>query len=345
MSLGRASFFSIFTGENVPLARSELLGLLEGSGYVFEIMREESRFSIVEVDKFDEQLVRLLARLAYCRYVAIGLGIVPLDKVEDITRLWKLQEVLTSKETFAVRAYGFSGAITGQSVETRVGKTIQDKFTNLGVDLSDPQVKILVVRMGKELLIGNVIHDLTRSSWHLRRPRKRVFFHPSAMFPNMARLMVNLSRINKEEIFLDPLVGTGSLLIEASLMGMYSIGIDVVRWISRGARYNLLDLELADYDVLNADSRRTPIREVHGIATDFPYGRCTNTLKSDPKVLAMKVIDNAADLIRRGRFFVAMYPKHWGFTGGDFASFMEMDRHEIPVHRNLTRVISVMKRV
>ncbi len=341
----KPKLISIFTGENVPLARSELRAVLEGSNYAFEILSEESRFSIVEVEKFDDELGRILARLAYCRYIAIQLGIVPQRRLQTIPRIWRLEDTLSGQRTFSVRAYGFRGSPTRQSIESNVGKIILDGFGHLKVDLNNPQVKVLALRMGEDIVIGHTINDQTKSTWHLRRPRKRVFFYPSAIFPKMARLMVNLCRIREGEIFLDPLVGTGSLTIEASLMGMYSVGIDVIRWICRGARYNLLDLDISQCEVLNADSRNPPIKNVHGIATDFPYGRSTRTLKIDPRALALEVIASSADLLRPGRCFVGMYPKEWGFKDSDFESFKEMERHEIPVHRSLTRVLSVMKRI
>ncbi len=341
----KANLISIFSGENVPLARSELRAVLEGSDYSFEILREESRFSIVEVERFDDQLRRILGRLAYCRYTAIQLGIVPLRKLQTIAKIWRLEDSLSGMRTFSVRAYGFKGSPTGQSLEANVGKIILERFSHLKVDLTNPELKVLALKMGEDLLIGYTINDQTKSTWHLRRPRKRVFFYPSAIFPKMARLMVNLSRIREGEVFLDPFVGTGSLTIEASLMGMYSVGIDVIRWICRGARYNLQDLNLSHCEVLNADSRNPPIRDVHCIATDFPYGRSTKTSNTDPRNLALEVIASSADLLRPGRCFVGMYPKEWGLTDSDFESFEEMERHEIPVHRSLTRVLSVMKRI
>ncbi len=74
----------------------------------------------------------------------------------------------------------------------------------------------------------------------VRRPRARAFFHPSALFPKLARLMVNLSAVPAGgETFLDPFSGTCSTVIEACLVGAYCFGLDVDKKMVFGGRRNL----------------------------------------------------------------------------------------------------------
>ena len=192
------------------------------------------------------------------------------------------------------------------------------------------------------IVLGFTKKGFKKFRWRERRPRARKFFLPSVIYPKLARLLVNLSRVKEGEFFLDPFCGTGSLLIESSLMGMKTLGIDLTRWIARGAAMNLKGLSLDYESILRADSTRDlPFDRVDAIATDIPYGRASSTKGKDTFQIAKEFVD-AAGLLYAEKYCVLMHPSHVELDLGK--NFELAERHFLYVHRSLTRAISVLRR-
>ena len=231
-----------------------------------------------------------------------------------------------------------------------LGALIQQK-TGARVSLEDPDI-VFQLEKAKDTFVLGISHNGFKAfSWRQRRPRARRFFLPSAIFPKLACLLVNLSRVQEGEIFLDPFCGTGSLLIESCVMGISSVGIDLTRWIARGAQMNLHGLSLEQGVVLRADSTSAhlPLRYADGIATDVPYGRAsstkgkaTSTIVTEFTRAAAEILDHSANG-KKPKYCVIMHPLGINFDYD--ASFFELsEEHHLYVHRNLTRAISVLKR-
>ena len=148
-----------------------------------------------------------------------------------------------------------------------------------------------------------------RQGWATRRPRSRAFFHPSAIFPKLSRALVNLSGVQPGEAFLDPFCGTGSLLIEASIVGAEPVGIDIARKMVRGARRNSIKYGQPWLGLVRADSRSLPLREVGAVATDIPYGRASSAGGRKSSEILRSLVDGAPAVLPRGRKLVVMHPK------------------------------------
>jgi tRNA (guanine10-N2)-dimethyltransferase len=179
--------------------------------------------------------------------------------------------------------------------------------------------------------------------WVTRRPRRRAFFHPAAIFPKLSRALVNLSRVKRGEVFLDPFCGTGSLLLEAYEVGAVPLGSDIDSKMVRGASRNMAGFDQSWLGVVRADAGQIPLGTVDAISTDVPYGRASSTSGSDTRHIMDTLVANASSLLRGGHRLVLMHPRSVQVEGG---SALELEEeHQLYIHRKLTRTISVLRRV
>ena len=240
--------------------------------------------------------------------------------------------------------------LRGRSVRVRkfdlAGASRFDPDAYLGnsevdVDLLRPDMELTVVRGEREYLA--VTAPLTMvQDWTKRRPRRRPFFHPSAMFPKLSRALVNLSRVKAGETFLDPFCGTGSLPIEAALVGAKVAALDKDRKMARGSLGNMKSLGQEWLGVMRGDAFFPPLARVDAIATDVPYGRASSTLGADRDEVVGLALSSMARLLPAGARAVLMHAK----TGAQMVAgdFEVEEEHDLYVHKLLTRTISVLRR-
>ena len=144
------------------------------------------------------------------------------------------------------------------------------------VDLLAPEYELTLVRGERDYTAVTMPGRMTQR-WSGRRPRLRPFFHPSAMFPKLSRALVNMSRCKEGEVFLDPFSGTGSIPLEACLIGATVVAMDVSEKMVRGGKRNLEHFSQRWAGTVRADSLSPPVRGIRASATDIPYGRAAST--------------------------------------------------------------------
>lgn len=209
------------------------------------------------------------------------------------------------------------------------------------VDLKNPDYEISFIR-GRERYFVLSVPRLMKQGWAVRRPRKRAFFHPSAIFPKLSRALVNLTRCKEGDIFLDPLAGTGSLPIEAAEVGLRPVAIDNSRLMVRGALSNMKGLGQAWLGVIRADAFTSPVVRVDGIATDVPYGRASSTGGKTSKNVVDLAMRRFPKLLKTGGRMVIMHPKQVGIESNSEVRVEE--EHVLYVHRKLIRAITILRR-
>ena len=209
------------------------------------------------------------------------------------------------------------------------------------VDLESPDYEITVVCGGLNYY-ALTKPKLMRQDWIRRRPRGRAYFHPAAIYPKLSRCLVNLTRVGAGEIILDPFVGTGSLLLEADIVGANAVGMDVSRKMTLGAIANQRKFGQEWLGVIQSDSRRIPLRTVHSIVTDVPYGRASSTTGSATSALMDSLITQSVGLLERGRRLVVMHPL--SVPAPPSHDFEIEEQHQLYIHRKLTRAITVLRR-
>lgn len=202
--------------------------------------------------------------------------------------------------------------------------------------------KFSLITTDQIVLFGRVIGRLDSKGFMERRPSTRPFFRSIALSPQLSRILVNLSRLRPRELFLDPFCGTGSLLIEAYLVGGKPIGIDINWDIVKGARKNMEYYGILGSEVVLSDARTAKIVGVDAVATDPPYGRSASTYGEDVRSIYRGFIENVSEILSKRRYIVFLAPL-WLEEFVDKIlcdkGFVLKRKYYMYVHSGLTRIV------
>jgi tRNA (guanine10-N2)-dimethyltransferase len=345
MSKGSARFFFILSGEHSTLPISELKAILRA--YAIEYKVVGSFYKLIEVEADRAKLELIAGRGGYVDEMGEELLHTEdnLSGIKEGVESADLEQFLSSEDTFSVRMLRFGGVSKDLSrvhLESYLGELLAEK-TGARVDLRSPKKPFRGILAGSLFHLGLIMHQRPKGSIHQRRPRKRAVFHPSTMPPKLARCLVNLSEVRDGETFLDPFCGVGGIAIEASLLGCEVVGVDALSRMIRSARRNLAHFSLKSYGLLRGDARNLPLRSADAIATDPPYGTGASTLKSTTKDILASFLPQAKMILSPGGKLVFASPLGTGAVDlAESHGFKVFDRHELYVHRNLTREILVL---
>ena len=204
----------------------------------------------------------------------------------------------------------------------------------------------IILSEGKAL-IGRRIGEISKKHFYNLKPHKRPFFYPGSMSPKLARCMVNLTRINQGETVLDPFCGTGGILIEAGIIGAKVIGTDIDYKMVKGTRENLEHCGVHDFQVFQEDARKLELPDkVDSIVTDPPYGISASTGGEKSENLYQQSM-LALDELLTDNGLMCLATPHYLDLDEVLAGtkFKIIEQHHIRMHKSLTRVISVLKKI
>jgi tRNA (guanine10-N2)-dimethyltransferase len=342
--------FFLLSGENRSLPAAEVKAILDAEGYSYanaqefdQILRLESKLESVKI---------LQVRSAYTRVCAHEL-FVSNANMADISKAaseTNFKVVLKPGESFVVRINRIKNyadqAINTMTLEVELGKQILGATEGTRVNLENPDKTFIGIITDEKLVLGLKLTDIASKTFSERRPRKKPFFHPSAMPSKMARCMVNLAHAKAESVLLDPFCGTGTSLIEATYIGCRAVGVDAQRRMILGTKKNLRFFNIVAEGLVLADSRKIPLFKVDAVVTDPPYGRSSSTLKSTTKQLVQEVLAASHELLGLGQRICIASPKTLNITRlGAELGFRHVESHFAYVHRSLTREIAVFEKV
>ena len=338
--------FLILSGEHPTLPAAEVKAILDANRIPFKIVG--SFYKLVEINTDVEAIKRVASRGAFIDEVGIEIvhSGTALAEIDEAVKSADFSLHIRPDESFSVRVLRFGGVSRDTSrvkLEGHLGWLIGNK-TKARVNLENPTRLFRGILAGDYFHLGRVVHQRPAGYVASRRPRKRPAFHPSTMTPKLARSMVNLSGAVEHATFLDPFCGVGGILLEAALLGCKVIGSDALRRMVRGSRRNLKHFEMNSLGLVRGDARRIPFTRVDAIATDPPYGTGASTLKSTTRnILKVFLPEARAVLADAGRMVVAS-PVGTGTPDiAESSGFRVVDRHEVYVHRRLTREILVLE--
>ena len=176
------------------------------------------------------------------------------------------------------------------------------------------------------------------------RANKRPFFRPVSLEPRLARAAVNIAAGTDTGYVVDPMCGTGGILIESALTGRPTLGIDFDPVMVEGSQQNI-DWAKVDAEVKRGDATRFELpKNVAAVVVDPPYGRNS---PSDEKLIE----DMLANICSQNSEckLVVILPVE---SGGDdldeeITTDIELPGYEIksafgiPVHKSLGRVMII----
>ncbi len=345
-----AKLFFLLSGESESLPAAEVKAILEAEGYGYENAEALDQTLRLEADPNCVRAVQV--RAAFTRLCALELFTSDATEkaVVEAAGNADFEAVLKPGETFSVRVNRIKNyadqAINTMRLEGKLGKAILQRAPEAKVNLKNPDKTFIGIVTNEELVFGLKLTEIQTKTFSERRPRKKPFFHPSAMPSKLARCMVNLAHGKTECLVLDPFCGTGTSLIEATYIGCKALGADAQKRMILGCKKNLAHFNITAEGLVLADARRLPFLRVDCVVTDPPYGRSASTLKSTTKQLVQQVLAVSYELLLVGQRICIASPKTLNIKAlGVALGFRHVESHFAYVHRTLTREIAVFEKV
>ena len=323
------------SGEHETLPRSEALALVEiySSGFLELCFLDQCL--IVEAQDLDVEA--LGNRLAMTHRIIEVLAICDAGQ-EALAEVVSRLEL--PRKRYLIRARRIKDAMPkADEVEHEVGRFLFR--SGLRADLKNPEMMLRAIITSGKIVLGLEVARSDRSSFEARRPHLKPFFHPGVLMPRMARALVNLSLAHKDELLLDPFTGTGGILVEACLIGIRGLGVEVQTRMVEGAICNLTGL---DCTLICGDAKRLPFKDasIDAAVLDTPYGRSARIEAESKELLLSDSLAELRRVIKPGRRMVIVADRPIdGYLKN--ADFKILEKHTDRVHRSLTRHISVCR--
>ncbi len=335
---------------NGPIVRLIAIPATLSFVYVLELAGNDDEFAAYEAECAASALSLLAPGLATARGIS--------DRVSDLAFTHRASELigrcdptvsdaralltaasLTRTGSVAVRAVDVRGStgIDTQQTERELGSILVDRgFT---VDLDDPDHELRVLVSPDTCAVGWLTAEADRG-FGARQPGDRPFFQPGSMDPMLARALVNIAGARPGATVLDPMCGTGGLLIEAGLVGARAIGVDAQEKMVTGASENLDAFLDGDWGVVRGDAGSLPIAAgpVDTVVFDAPYGR-QSKIAGELNSLIHDALKEARRVASR---CVIVGDKPWAQVAHQTGWRTEAS-FERRVHRSLIRYITVLR--
>lgn len=325
--------------EHKTLPVAEILASLDAEEISYKISESNEDVLIIQTSSKKGEIQRLAERLSLTFCVdSFMFSCKP--QVGDI--LSKASEnIFMEKGTIAVRCKNRSKSIDSKSVMDALAD-IYSKDRKVSLEAPDVEIRGLVT--DSKLYVGLKISEVDVSQFRKRKVQNRPFFSPISMHPKLARALVNLSSVKRNEVLLDPFCGTGGIILEAGLIGAKIVGSDIEKKMIEGCKKTLDFYNVKNYNLFCSDigEINKHVAKVDAIVTDLPYGKSTTTKGEKIDHLYERAFEDFSKLLKKdGKAVVGLSNKNLISAGGKYLSLMET--HEFRVHRSLTRYFAVYK--
>lgn len=324
------------SGEHPTVPRSEALSLLRIHAASFREVAGRERCLLVEADGLDLGVIE--QRLAMTHRILEVLAVCDAEP-ESIEQA--LRSLDLPRRSYRVRASRLGeGVIKSHDLERIAGRVLH--AMGYRADLENPDLDIRAIISCSKVVFGYEAARPDRGGFERRRPHLKPFFYPGVLMPRMARALVNISMSRPGELLLDPFSGTAGILVEACLIGIRGVGVDVQEKLNRGARANLEGMEA---DLVLGDARSLPFKNssVDAVVTDTPYGRSAVIKARSKDEILSRSFEEIHRVLRAGRRAVIVSDR----PAEDMLrskGFRIAELHSDRVHRSLTRYIHVCEK-
>ena len=329
--------------------------------YCLELAGDEDAFAVCEAATAASDVDRVAPGVATARGITT-------ERLETLAYTHAASELVATCEPtiaaaeLAVEAASYercgSVAVRARNVRSKTGVSSQDAERRLGsilvdrgftVDLDDPDHELRVLFSAgavdgehrEACLIGWLAVE-SRRDFGERRPTDRPFFQPGSMDPLDARALVNIAGAKPGARIVDPMCGTGGLLLEAGLVGSSVVGLDAQWKMTRGSRENLgaLLADNADAEIIHGDATALPLRDgcADGVVFDAPYGRQSKIARHELADLVGGALGEARRIANRA---VMVADRSWEDKARE-AGWRVDRRFERRVHGTLVRHVHVL---
>lgn len=343
-----ARLFFLLSGEHPTLPQAELQSILEAEDHEYRIL--EKLAQVLRIEASSDGIKSVKSRSAMTRVCGLELlnCHATISDIKNNMGSTSLDDIIERDETFVVRVRRVRGSASPAirvELERKLGELILGKVKGTKVSLKKPLKTFFGILTEDRFIFGLKTADILPKPFVARGPRKRPFFHPSAMPAKLARCMVNLAQPKAGELVLDPFCGTATMLVEAGLIGCRVIGFDVQSRMVKGSLQNLLYYGVRPEGMAVADARHLPIANTDCIVTDPPYGKLATTLGWNTRQIVEDTLSTIDDKLPKGQRICMASPKSIKIGEiGEQLGFKQVESHFVYVHRSLTREIVVFER-
>jgi tRNA (guanine10-N2)-dimethyltransferase len=326
--------------EHTSLPKDEILSCLKAENVEYTITESNANILIINGVITKEKINRIAERLSFTYFINELLFFSP-PALTSIKTYAKNKSIEPSG-SIAIKCKNRSNSINSQLILRELAKI----FTkNREVNLRNPDIQVRVVITDFNVYVGLNVAEINRKKFEERKVQYRPFFSPISLHPKIARALVNLSEIKKNETMLDPCCGTGGLLLEGGLIGAKIIGGDIKEEMIEGCKKTLEFYDIRNYKLfcLDIGEISNEISNVDAVVTDLPYGKSTTTKGENIKNLYDRAFKTIASLLKKKKFAVI------GLSNKDMIALGEqyftlLNKYEYRVHRSLTRYFVVFKK-
>jgi tRNA (guanine10-N2)-dimethyltransferase len=339
MNLQKIVMFEL-SKEQARLPCAEVLACLDALSIMYTVVDQNEDVLLVEGTIDDTAIQMLTDRLALTFIIDELLYFCPANLHEIVTQA--KHHPLQIEGTIAIRCKSRSSRLPSTLVIDRLG----DVYTkNRKVNLTTPDIELRALITENSAYIGRKKAELSPTHFQQRRGHLRPFLSPITLHPKIARALVNLSAVKKNQVLLDPFCGTGGILIEAGLLGVHIIGSDIEKKMIEGCQKNLEFYHLNNYQLYCADigDIQKQVRSVDAVVTDFPYAKSTTTKGEQVQQLYTRGFEHISKLLKKNRrAVVGLSNNEMIPIGENFLSLLEV--FPLRAHRSLTRYFVVYKK-
>lgn len=319
--------------EHETLPKAEVIACLQAENVSHTIVESKDGVLVIEADVEGDVIKRLKERLSLTFFIdELLFSCQPL--LREIKE-YATQNNIDKKGSIAINYKNRSRSIDSQPIVKALAE-IYSK--NRVVNLTNPDIQIRVLITESKIYVGLKIVEMDRSQFEKRKVQYRPFFSPISLHPKLARALVNLSMIRKNDTLLDPFCGTGGILIEAGLIGANVIGVDIEEKMIEGCEKTLDFYKIKNYELVCSDigEIKNYISYVDSIVTDLPYGKSTTTKGENLRRLYDRAFESISNVLKKkGIAIVGLSNKDMISIGEKYFSLT--DKHEYRVHGSLTR--------
>lgn len=232
----------------------------------------------------------------------------------------------------------------------------KNNFVSVKSDATEKLILELCERSAfikKAYFNGRKIWEVHKGRFLDREPMKKPAFHPTTLKPKLARALANLARAKKGKLLLDSFCGTGSILIEAAILGVKVVGIDFDEKMLYLAKKNLdfykKKYKYRNYKLINGDATQLEKifskNSIDAIATDLPYGRSSRASLKNLEDLYKQFLLSAYEVLKNKKYLAFFYPNHINAKKLiNKRNWKLISEGELYVHGGLTRKLLVLQK-
>ena len=337
--------YLVLSRENITLPGSEVKSVLESEKIPYQIKNDLNGILIVKIPDNGQYIEILGKRLGYVHEIVEMLFETDIKNLYSEFGKFNWKDYIKGDYAIRVKKINFYEDIDSQKIERDLGRLVGVNLDEARVNLKNPDTFIRITFTEGRILIGIRRIKIDKKHFHNIKPHKRPIYNPGSKSPKLARRMQTLSRRNERDLIVDPFCGTGGILIEAGIIGARVLGVDIDEKMVKGTIENLENCQITNYNIVQGDARYIELDGlVDSIVTDPPYGISASTAGEESNKLYKDAIFNMQNLLKTNGYLCLATPHYVNVNQLiQDTKFKIKERHEIRMHKSLTRIITVLE--